>query len=255
MHTAVCARCGQLAIRALPDGCYSVTPSRLCADSGSTSLGNKRGITFVLAGFGPRGAMMALVSNQEDGKGKRLFPVVDDFHAVFFRRNALPMRKLDIKKVDPEICRLLGRLKYRTSYGQNVLEHSIEVAHLTAMMAAELGLDRRLALRSGLLHDIGKAIDYEREGTHPEIGEEVARKYGEPEVVVNAIASHHEDVEVGREACPRGQVSRQNLPQSKNCPPVPHRSSRVTQTQTLRCFAVRHVLKVSHQNHLPVIGF
>ena len=106
------------------------------------------------------------------------------------------VKELEIEGVHVEILRLLGRLKYRTSYGQNVLEHSIEVAHITAMMAAELGLDERIALRSGLLHDIGKAIDYEREGTHPEIGMEVAKKYHEPEIVINAIASHHEDVEV-----------------------------------------------------------
>jgi len=106
------------------------------------------------------------------------------------------LKEMKIEGVHPEIVRLLGRLHYRTSYGQNVLEHSKEVGRLTEIMARELRLDGELARRAGLLHDIGKAIDYEREGTHPEIGFEVATKYNEPEIVANAIASHHEDVEV-----------------------------------------------------------
>jgi ribonucrease Y len=98
-----------------------------------------------------------------------------------------------IPGIHAEIQNLLGRLHYRTSYGQNILNHAIEVAHLAGMIAAELGLDQKMAKRCGLLHDIGKALDHDREGTHPQLGAEVAQRYGEPQPVLEAIAYHHDD--------------------------------------------------------------
>jgi ribonuclease Y len=101
--------------------------------------------------------------------------------------------EVGVHGIHPEIQSLLGRLHYRTSYGQNILRHSVEVAHLSGILAAELGLDQKTAKRGGLLHDIGKAVDHDQEGTHPQLGMELAARFGEPQPVLEAIGHHHDD--------------------------------------------------------------
>lgn len=120
---------------------------------------------------------------------------VKDVNARIIQIGTQTINDLGITKIDPELVALVGKLNFRTSYGQNALKHSIEVANLCGLMASELGENVNLAKRAGLLHDLGKAIDFEIEGSHVEIGLEFAKRYHEPEVVLDAIASHHGDIE------------------------------------------------------------
>ena len=103
--------------------------------------------------------------------------------------------EVGIHGIHPELVRLLGKMKFRTSYGQNALKHSIEVAHLCGLLAGEIGVDVKVAKRAGLLHDIGKSIDHDMEGSHVQIGADLCRKYKESPIIVNAVEAHHGDVE------------------------------------------------------------
>lgn len=117
-----------------------------------------------------------------------------EIESIIFETGQKTLQELGILDMEIPLVKLVGKLKYRTSYGQNALHHSLEVAKIAGAIASELGLDIALAVRAGLLHDIGKAVDFEEEGSHVTLGAEIARKYNEDEVVINAIEAHHEDV-------------------------------------------------------------
>ena len=160
--------------------------------------------TIVISSFDPLRREIARITIETLIKDGRIHPsrieevyekVVGDMNTKITEFGNNVVYDLGLTKVDPELINLIGKLHFRTSYGQNALQHSVEVANLCGLMAAELGENINLAKRAGLLHDIGKAVDYEIAGSHVELGINIAKKFHEDEVVVNAIASHHGDAE------------------------------------------------------------
>ena len=158
--------------------------------------------TIVISSFDPLRREIAKVTIENLIKDGRIHPgrieeiydkTCKEIHSKIVEKGQDAIFSLGISKIDPELVETIGKLHFRTSYGQNVLQHSIEVAELSGLLASEIGENVGLAKRAGLLHDIGKAIDFETEGSHVELGEMIAKKYDEDDVVINAIASHHGD--------------------------------------------------------------
>ena len=158
----------------------------------------------VISGFDPMRREVARLTLERLMLDGRIHParieevvtkVQEDLGETIMAAGEAAIYELGLQGVAPELVRTLGRLKYRHSFAQNVLQHSVEMAHLMALMATEIGLDPLIAKRVGLFHDIGKALDHQVEGRHAVIGADLLRRYGEPPVVVNAVAAHHREVE------------------------------------------------------------